>query len=190
MPRHDKTMLNVLAAQFPFRFLLTMSHLTVFSTNLRFSAFLSPFYLALKRLILTIFSRCSSSSTPKMTELATRECTKMRLDSPQFHALFTPELTKLSRLFARNEFELRMAGGAVRDLLMGQKPAHVDFATDATPDQLNELSFYEAVSMYKNDDDENGLCVGWGVLERFELVFEWIGRRVERFGKENGILKL
>jgi len=32
---------------------------------------------------------------------------KMRLDSPEFHALFTPELKKLSSVFASNGFELR-----------------------------------------------------------------------------------
>lgn len=29
-----------------------------------------------------------------------------------------------------------MAGGAVRDLLMGIKPSDIDFATDATPEQM------------------------------------------------------
>lgn len=37
-----------------------------------------------------------------------------------------------------------MAGGAVRDLLMGIKPSDVDFATNATPDEMkvNLLTFH------------------------------------------------
>ncbi len=33
----------------------------------------------------------------------------------------------------------RIAGGAVRDLLMGKSPADVDFATTATPDQMKDM---------------------------------------------------
>lgn len=35
----------------------------------------------------------------------------------------------------------RIAGGAVRDLLMGIRPADVDFATTATPTQMKVASF-------------------------------------------------
>ncbi|VDN25039.1 unnamed protein product [Gongylonema pulchrum] len=59
-----------------------------------------------------------------------------KLDTPEFRALFTPQLIKLNDLFRKNDFQLRMAGGAVRDLLMGIKPSDVDFATDATPEQM------------------------------------------------------
>ncbi|VDK83077.1 unnamed protein product [Litomosoides sigmodontis] len=59
-----------------------------------------------------------------------------KIDTPQFKALFTPELVKLNDLFKKNNFQLRMAGGAVRDLLMGIKPYDVDFATNATPDEM------------------------------------------------------
>ncbi len=33
----------------------------------------------------------------------------------------------------------RIAGGAVRDLLMGKSPADVDFATTATPEQMKDM---------------------------------------------------
>uniref|UniRef100_A0A1I7XG11 F-box domain-containing protein n=1 Tax=Heterorhabditis bacteriophora TaxID=37862 RepID=A0A1I7XG11_HETBA len=54
--------------------------------------------------------------------------------------LFTPQQCKLFDLFERNDFELRIAGGAVRDLLMGIAPADVDFATTATPTQMKDVS--------------------------------------------------
>ena len=77
------------------------------------------------------------------------------LDSPEFKALLTPELLTLSAMFnklvpiiekhillpklLRHEHELRIAGGAVRDLLGGKVPHDIDFATTATPDQMKEM---------------------------------------------------
>ncbi|KAH8031829.1 hypothetical protein HPB51_020947 [Rhipicephalus microplus] len=57
----------------------------------------------------------------------------MKLDSPQFRALFTPEVKELVDIFKRHGHELRIAGGAVRDLLMHKQPHDLDFATTATP---------------------------------------------------------
>lgn len=38
----------------------------------------------------------------------------MKLDSPEFKALFTPELTSLVSIFEKYNYEIRIAGGAVR----------------------------------------------------------------------------
>ncbi|CAG2181558.1 unnamed protein product, partial [Oppiella nova] len=51
----------------------------------------------------------------------------------------TPELLLLNSLFATNGYQLRIAGGAVRDLLCGHRPKDIDLATDATPDQMNHM---------------------------------------------------
>jgi len=72
----------------------------------------------------------------------------MKLDTPEFHNLFTPELSLLTELFKKNDYELRIAGGAVRDLMMGIVPADVDFATDATPTQMKELFEREQIRMF------------------------------------------
>lgn len=45
----------------------------------------------------------------------------------------------LSQLFATNGFELRIAGGAVRDILTGKEPSDIDLATTARPEQTLEL---------------------------------------------------
>lgn len=41
----------------------------------------------------------------------------------------------LNRLFHEKGFELRIAGGAVRDILLGQEPQDIDFATTARPEE-------------------------------------------------------
>lgn len=38
----------------------------------------------------------------------------MKLDTAEFKALFSPELTTLASLFKKYGYELRLAGGAVR----------------------------------------------------------------------------
>nr|CRZ24724.1 BMA-HPO-31 [Brugia malayi] len=79
-----------------------------------------------------------------------------KIDTPQFKALFTPELIKLNDLFKKNDFQLRMAGGAVRDLLMGIKPCDIDFATNATPEKMKELFLREGIRMLNKNGEEHG----------------------------------
>lgn len=56
--------------------------------------------------------------------------------------VLTAEVKDLGAVFAANGFSLRVVGGAVRDLFLGKTPKDVDFATDATPDEM--ISFLEA----------------------------------------------
>ncbi|MFH4974233.1 hypothetical protein AB6A40_000942 [Gnathostoma spinigerum] len=80
----------------------------------------------------------------------------MRIDSPQFRAIFTPELMKLNEIFKKNNYELRMAGGCVRDLLMGLHPNDIDFASDATPAQMKEMFSREEIRMLNKNGEEHG----------------------------------
>lgn len=49
-------------------------------------------------------------------------------------------LAQLSQLFFKNNYELYMVGGAVRDILMSKTPHDYDFATNATPDQMLKIA--------------------------------------------------
>ncbi|KAJ1349065.1 hypothetical protein KIN20_004509 [Parelaphostrongylus tenuis] len=80
----------------------------------------------------------------------------MKIDTPEFRSLFTPQLSTLSDLFKKNNYELRIAGGAVRDLLMGIRPADVDFATTATPSEMKELFEREEIRMLHKRGEEHG----------------------------------
>lgn len=51
----------------------------------------------------------------------------------------SPEVKVLTDIFSSTGHELRIAGGAVRDLLSGATPHDVDFATTATPDQMIQI---------------------------------------------------
>lgn len=55
------------------------------------------------------------------------------------------DLSSLADIFSRHGFPIRIAGGAVRDLLAGQTPKDLDFATTATPDQMKAMFEAEGV---------------------------------------------
>jgi len=80
----------------------------------------------------------------------------MKLDSAEFRSIFTPELKVLIDLFARHHHELRLAGGAVRDILMGEDPKDLDFATTATPPQMQDMFRKEEIRMINNKGEKHG----------------------------------
>ncbi|KAL0106527.1 hypothetical protein PUN28_016314 [Cardiocondyla obscurior] len=95
----------------------------------------------------------------------------MKLDSPEFHSIFTPELKVLSDLFNKYNYKLRIAGGAVRDILMGKQPKDLDFATDATPQQMKEMFTKEAVRMINEKGEKHGtITARINDTENFEIT--------------------
>ncbi|XP_012273790.1 CCA tRNA nucleotidyltransferase 1, mitochondrial isoform X2 [Orussus abietinus] len=118
-----------------------------------------------------LFSRVSSFHVRFLTQLERQEriemATKklpryredpviMKLDTPEFHSIFTPELNILSDLFKKYNFEIRIAGGAVRDMLMGMMPKDIDFATTATPDQMKDMFTKENIRMINMNGEKHG----------------------------------
>lgn len=90
--------------------------------------------------------------TPKMRE----NPAFTKVDSDEFHSIFTPELEALVALFKKYNYELRIAGGAVRDILMKIKPKDVDLATTATPDQMKDMFIKEEVRMINTKGEKHG----------------------------------
>lgn len=67
-----------------------------------------------------------------------------------------PKMPLSSELFVKENHELRIAGGAVRDLLSGVTPQDVDFATTATPEQMKALLQAAGVRMVNNKGEKHG----------------------------------
>jgi Poly A polymerase head domain len=80
----------------------------------------------------------------------------MKLNSPSFDSLFNQELKDLAAIFSRYGFELRIAGGAVRDLLSGKTPSDLDFATTATPDEMKQIFEKEGIRMINRRGEQHG----------------------------------
>ena len=51
-------------------------------------------------------------------------------------SVVTSSIKKLDKVFKDNNFEVRIVGGAVRDLALDKTPKDIDLATDATPDEM------------------------------------------------------
>ncbi|XP_039693902.1 CCA tRNA nucleotidyltransferase 1, mitochondrial isoform X2 [Pteropus medius] len=94
----------------------------------------------------------------------------MKLQSAEFQSLFTEGLKGLTELFVRENHELRIAGGAVRDLLSGVKPQDVDFATTATPSQMKGMFQSAGVRMINNKGEKHGTITARLHEENFEIT--------------------
>ena len=62
-----------------------------------------------------------------------------KLDSPEFQSVITPELLSVTAPFEQKGYDIRIVGGAVRDILLGIKPKDVDLSTNAKPSEMIEL---------------------------------------------------
>lgn len=98
------------------------------------------------------FSRTTCISIRKLSSVAQinramtarLEETKLAEKMPTIYSKFleikqTPEIEFLDTIFTEGGHEIRMAGGAVRDLLTGVIPSDIDFATTATPIQMEQI---------------------------------------------------
>lgn len=83
----------------------------------------------------------------------------MKIDTPEFHRLFTPEVKELKSMFDKYGYELRIAGGAIWDLLTGIQPHDVDFATTATLDQMKQIFKRERIHMFKKKKYQRTISV-------------------------------
>lgn len=94
----------------------------------------------------------------------------MQLKTSEFQSLFTEGLNELTELFAKNQYELRIAGGAVRDLLSGRRPEDVDFATTATPEEMKLMFQSSGIRMINNKGEKHGTITARLNNQNFEVT--------------------
>lgn len=93
------------------------------------------------------------------------------IDTLEFKNVLTDDLKYLFSLFEKYSYQIRIAGGAVRDLLMGKLPNDIDFATTATPDQMKELFTKENIRMLKTNGEKHGtITVRLNEKENYEIT--------------------
>jgi poly(A) polymerase len=90
-----------------------------------------------------------------------------------------PAAAEIGRLFARHGHELALVGGLVRDVFLGQQPeSELDLATDATPDQVLELTRDWADKTWTI-----GIAFGTVGLRKGSSVYEITTYRSEQYGR-------
>ena len=67
------------------------------------------------------------------------------------------ELKTLVAIFVKHQYQIRIAGGAVRDLLSGEKiPDDVDLATTATPTEMKKMFAEENIRTFNEQGEKHG----------------------------------
>ena len=89
-----------------------------------------------------------------------------------------PAAAGIGRLFADHGHELALVGGPVRDVFLGQRPGDLDLTTDATPDQVLELTRGWADKTWTV-----GIAFGTVGLRQGNSVFEITTYRSEQYGR-------
>jgi poly(A) polymerase len=87
-----------------------------------------------------------------------------------------PAAAEIGRLFARHGHELALVGGPVRDVLLGQQPGDLDLTTDATPDQVLNITGDWADRTW-----EVGIAFGTVGLRKGNELFEITTYRSEQY---------
>ena len=88
-------------------------------------------------------------------------------DWPAFQRLLSPELKSLVSYFDKHGHEIRIAGGAVRDLMAGKDSgsvADVDLATTATPQEMLTMFEQEQVRTINEQGIKHGTVTARIVL--------------------------
>ncbi|BHF65255.1 CCA tRNA nucleotidyltransferase 1, mitochondrial [Sparganum proliferum] len=78
------------------------------------------------------------------------------LDLSHVSAFREPEFIFLNKLFQKYGHQVRVAGGAVRDVLMAVNPKDIDLATTATPEQMVEMFTKENIRMLNRNGEAHG----------------------------------
>lgn len=110
------------------------------------------------------------SCVNSICRFSTKDCFTMKLDTPEFKQILSDELKKLLSIFHKYNYEIRIAGGAVRDLLMGQTPNDVDFATNATPEEMKDMFNKEEIRMINAKGEKHGTITARINTENFEVT--------------------
>ncbi|XP_049877804.1 CCA tRNA nucleotidyltransferase 1, mitochondrial [Pectinophora gossypiella] len=104
----------------------------------------------------TVPSRRRVRSKMDMDLICRENPVVVKLESAEFKNIFTEEVMELKRIFDKYKYEIRVAGGAVRDLLMNQPPKDLDFATVATPQQMKDMFTVENIRMINMSGEKHG----------------------------------
>ncbi|KAF1743619.1 hypothetical protein MXB_1976, partial [Myxobolus squamalis] len=82
---------------------------------------------------LDIYSRKMLTSIKKIKDA------EFKIPSEIMSVILTKPVELIYDVFEREDFEIRIVGGAVRDILLGKTPKDIDFATTAKPHKIKDI---------------------------------------------------
>ncbi|XP_062853606.1 CCA tRNA nucleotidyltransferase 1, mitochondrial isoform X2 [Trichomycterus rosablanca] len=131
--------------------------------------YLKTHQLRVKQMLRRVFLSPQLLNTVRLT-WNHRNLFTMQLKTKEFQSLFSDGLNTLAEIFQKHQFEIRIAGGAVRDLLSGKRPEDVDFATTATPEQMKNIFQAAGIRMINNKGEKHGTITARVHNENFEVT--------------------
>jgi tRNA nucleotidyltransferase (CCA-adding enzyme) len=90
-------------------------------------------------------------------------------------SVMNDDLRRLDKLFQSKGFELRIVGGAVRDILSGKEPKDIDLASDANPQEVVNLLKSENIRVI-----ETGLQHGTVTANMNDEDYEFTTLRIDK----------
>lgn len=109
----------------------------------------------LKHLTHSLITSYAKSHQVKTVRLQS-SCLKQYQLNKMYFSLLSVDLKYVHEIFKEKNYELRIAGGAVRDLLMKKIPHDIDLATDALPEQMLELFEEKKVQVFNKNGIKHG----------------------------------
>ncbi|KAK8392368.1 hypothetical protein O3P69_014614 [Scylla paramamosain] len=109
-------------------------------------------------------------SRPLLQRNLIRDLHIMKLGEDQMSSVLRPRVRQLADIFTSHGYELRVAGGAVRDLLLGKVPQDLDFATTATPEEMKTMFTEEGLRMINAGGEKHGTVTVRLDEENFECT--------------------
>lgn len=110
----------------------------------------------LRHLTQSLITSYAKSHQVKTVRLQSSCLKQYQLNTPQYQKLLSKDLKYVHEIFKEKNYELRIAGGAVRDLLMEKTPHDIDLATDALPEQMLELFEEKKVQVFNKNGIKHG----------------------------------
>ncbi|KRX69912.1 CCA tRNA nucleotidyltransferase 1, mitochondrial [Trichinella sp. T6] len=101
----------------------------------------------------------------------------MKIESDMLKCVLTPPLMEIKELFEKKGYEIRIAGGAVRDLLLNIIPVDIDLATTARPEEMNQLFLENSIRVLNKGGEKHGTVTCRIQEQNFEITT----LRVDRF---------
>lgn len=87
------------------------------------------------------------------------------------NSIMTPDIKALVDVFDKHGFDIRLVGGAVRDLVLNKTPKDFDLATPATPDEMKEMFDAEGIKWIATGEKHGTLtALGPSTKEPFEIT--------------------
>uniref|UniRef100_A0A1A9VGJ8 Poly A polymerase head domain-containing protein n=1 Tax=Glossina austeni TaxID=7395 RepID=A0A1A9VGJ8_GLOAU len=102
-----------------------------------------------------------------------------KLDNAQFERIIIKEVVQLREIFRKYKHELRIVGGAVRDLLRDVEPRDIDFATTANIYEMKNMFYKESIYMINLKGEKHGTVTVHMNNKNFEITTLRIKKRLE-----------